>query len=376
MSMQTNPKPLYDETPILPAVKPKETEEEQSNYGAMAQGPITNIFAQITTRSLEPVINTITGRGSITRGSLTVFFEAYKDFRRNLRVSTHKLLDVCVLELTRQNDYKGTKPLNPVVNINIDDYMRKCDIPLTKPSRDKTRRIIAEDLETLYNASLDWTEREGNKKGKNFAQMRIIVAQMLSRGTVTVSFSQHLAKYLIHEAFIMQYPLALLKVDNRNEAAYMLGYKLALHHSIDNNNVKGTADIISVKALLEACQVIPSEEKVKEEGRHYDRLIIKPFEKALDSLEEVRFLSHWEYCNSKHEPLTETQLESMDYEMFSQCYICFDISNAPDQTPRLEANKKRRIRQAQRTGKNSADKKKISQLEERVAELEKTETKE
>jgi hypothetical protein len=345
----------------------------KDRYCPMLQGPGTNLLKQVTTRSIEPVINAITGQGTISKGSLTVFFEAFKDFRRSLRVSTHKLLDVCVLELTRQNDHKGTKPLNLIVNIDIDDYMKKCGIPLTKPSRDRTRRTIAEDLETLYNASLDWTEREGDKKGKNFAKMRIIVAQMFGRRNVAVSFSPHLAQYLTQEAYIMQYPLALFQVDNRNEAAYMLGYKLALHHSIDNNTAKGTADIISVKALLESCPAIPNEKEVREgkADRHFELRIIKPFEKALDSLVEVGLLSRWEYCNSKHEPLTKTQLESMDYEVFSKCYICFDLSNAPDQTPRLEANKKRRIRQAQRTGKNSADKKKISQLEERVAELEK-----
>lgn len=304
-----------------------------------------------------------------------MFFEAYKDFRRSLRVSTHKLLDVCILELTRQNDYKGTKPLNTVVNIDIDDYMRKCGIPLSKPSKDKTRRIIAEDLETLYNASLEWTEREGNKKGKIFAKMRIIVAQMFGKRNVAVSFSQHLARYLTQEAYIMQYPLALLKLDNRNEAAYILGRKLALHHSIDNNNAKGTADIISVKALLEACPAIPSYREVMESksDRHLELRIIKPFEKALDSLEEVNLLSFWEYCNSKHEPQTDTQLKSMGYEMFSNCYIHFGLANAPDQTPRLET---KRRRCTQRIAKNRADKKKISQLEKRVAELEKNKTRE
>lgn len=343
---------------IPPNVKGTIIPKQPQQFSPFLQGPPTNTLAQITTRSIKPVINAITGQGTISKDGLSIFFEIYKDFRRSLRVSTHKLLDVCILELTRQNDYKGTKTLNPVVNIDIDDYMEKCGIPLTKPSRDKTRRVIAEDLETLYNASLDWTEREeGNKKGKSFAKMRIIAAQILGRRNAVVSFSQHLAQYLTHDAYLMQYPLALLKVDNRNEAAYMLGYKLALHNSIDNNNAKGTADIISIKALLEACPAIPTYEEIakNEKDHHVESRIIKPFEKALDSLVEVGLLSQWEYCNAKHKPLTEAQLKSMDYQTFIKYFLHFDLLNAPDQTRRMKENQKK-LTQRKRIAKSRADK--------------------
>ena len=140
-----------------------------------------------------------------------------------------------------------------------------------------------------------------------------------------------MAKYLTN-AYIMHYPMELLKVDERNSNSYPLGRKLLLHQSMNNNKKKKTSDIISVKSLLEVCPDIPMYESVMNEGRQLDQRIRTPLEKALNSLDFIA----WEYCNSKGIPLTEKQLTSTDYKVFEKFYVKFDVLGFPTQTPEHE----------------------------------------
>lgn len=201
--------------------------------------------------------------------------------------------------------------------------MTLCGIPLTKSSKDKTRRRVKEDLETLFHMSLEWTESSG-KKTKDFAKMRICDKVAIVRGNINFNFSKDMARYLT-DAYIMQYPMELLKVDERNSNLYPLGRKLLLHYSINNNRKKGTSNIISVKALLEVCPDIPTYEKVMSEGRQLNQRIRIPLEKALDALKFI----NWEYSNSKGVPLTEEQILSTDYKTFEKLYIKFNVIGFP-----------------------------------------------
>lgn len=146
-----------------------------------------------------------------------------------------------------------------------------------------------------------------------------------------------MANYL-NQAYIMQYPLELLAISECNPNAYPIARKLALHHSIDNNHKKGTANIISVAKLLESAPEIPSIEVVRAGNQSWSDRIKDRLEKALDTISDI---IPWEYSNSKGVPLTEKQLAMADYEKFSKLYIKFDILGAPDPTERLEEKKKR-----------------------------------
>ena len=178
----------------------------------------------------------------------------------------------------------------------------------------------------------------------------------VSLGNIIFSFSLDMAKYLTN-AYLMQYPMELLKVDERNPNSYHIGKKLLLHNSIDNNKRKGTANILSVKSLLEVCPDIPTYEQVLATGRQLDQRIKAPFETALNSLSS--FIS-WEYCNSKGVPLTEEQLQATDYSTFEKLFIKFIVIGVPDQTARLEARaeeaKARADKKKRTTSKKTADK--------------------
>lgn len=300
------------------------------SYIAMLNGTATNQLTNINTIAIPPTIDIITGNATIEQGTLKVFIDKYSELK-GVRTSTLKLLDACTMYLTKQNTYRGNnEKINTNVVIPLEQYMTLCGIPLTKSSKDKTRRKVKEDLETLFHMSLEWTESSG-KKIKDFAKMRICDKIAIVRGNINFNFSKDMARYLT-DAYIMQYPMELLKVDERNSNLYPLGRKLLLHYSISNNRKKGTSNIISVKALLEVCPDIPTYENVMSEGRQLDQRIRTPLEKALDALKFI----NWEYSNSKGVPLTEEQVLSTDYKTFEKLYIKFNVIGFPIEIAKLE----------------------------------------
>ena len=340
---------------VAPSITPAGTAEPK-HFTAMLNGTATNQLTNISTHSNPPIVDAITGNATIKQGALKVFIDSYNELTGGLRTSTHKLLDACTIALTQQNNYRGKDDkLNPLVTIPLERFMELCGIPLTKPSKDKTRRKVKEDLETLYHISMEWTEASG-RNTKDFAKMRVCDRIALIRGNIIFSFSLDMAKYLTN-AYLMQYPMELLKVDERNPNSYHIGKKLLLHNSIDNNKRKGTANILSVKSLLEVCPDMPTYEQVLATGRQLDQRIKAPFETALNSLSS--FLN-WEYCNPKGVPLTEDQLQSTDYATFEKLLIKFAVIGVPDQTARLEARaeeaKARSDKKKRTTSKKTADK--------------------
>lgn len=301
-----------------------ETVPESGGFSPMLQGTGTNQFTQISTRRKFPNIDEITGLATLTSGTLTVFIEKYNSLTGGLRIFTHKLLDACTIALTAQNHYKGTGPMNTLVVIPLEDYMAKCGIPLTKASKDKTRRKVKEDLEALYNTSIEWTEPWSGQT-RDFAKMRICDMVAIKNSNIHINFSQVIAHYLTH-AYIMQYPLGLLRLDERNPSSYHLGKKILLHHSIANNRKKGAENVLSVRSLLENAPEIPSYEEIKAGDRMYSRRIIRAFEDSLDMLDGIL---RWEYCNAKGEPLTEDQLKKFNYPVFIECYVHFEVGRFP-----------------------------------------------
>ena len=68
---------------------------------------------------------------------------------------------------------------------------------------------------------------------------------------------------------------------------------------------RGTADIISVSALLDACGDIPDFDEVQKTDRgHWENRIKTPLETALDSCVRAGVLDGWEYCGAKKAKLS------------------------------------------------------------------------
>jgi hypothetical protein len=311
----------------------------------MLNGPGINKLMQISTKSRNLKVDSITNNATITDGNMTAIIQNFNELSGLIKVSTKKLLDICTIKLTSQNDYKNDKNLNTTIIVSLEEYMKICGVPFTKSSKDKMRIKIKEDLEFIYNLSLEWSEKFG-KQIRNFEKMRICDKVGIKNSNIIFNFTKELAVYLVN-SYITQYPIILLQIDERNPSVYNMGRKLLLHHSMDSNQSRGIANIISVESLLKNCSDIPTYEEVMAKDRAVERKVIKPFEKALDALQDKNIIE-WHYCNSKHVPLTNKQLNDFDYDTFIKSYIHFKVSNAPDPIPRLEAKKEIRKKQTKK----------------------------
>ena len=310
------------------------------NFVPLLNGTATNRLAVIG-RSAKPTRTNLLDEATIENGDLKVFIEKYSD-KKSLKVGTIKLLDLLAVELAKVNHFreKDTSKIQTTVTFSLDDYMGYLGIPNPENpnARKEARKKLKEGLDTIYSTSLEWEEKSG-KEVKSYAKMRIAEAHGIKRGIVSFTFTKSMASYL-NQAYIMQYPLDLLSISERNPNAYPIARKLALHHSIDNNHKKGTANIISIAKLLESAPEIPNIEAVRKVNGSWSERIRGLLEKALDALEGI---VSWEYSNSNSVPLTDKQLELSDYETFIKLFVKFDIKGAPDPTERLKKKKKEKI---------------------------------
>lgn len=309
------------------------------NFCPMLNGTATNKLATIGRKAKPTSIKTITDEATIEYGDFKVFIEKYSK-EKKLKVGVVKLLDILAIKFSKSNHYKAKNP-NRTVTFSLDEYMTYLGIKNIDNynNRRSASKRLKEALDTLYSISLEWEEKS---KGKviNYAKMRICEAQGIERGVASFTFSQNMAQYL-NQSYIMQFPIELLAISERNPNAYPIARKLALHHSIDNNRKKGTANIISVAKLLEVAPEIPNIEVVRAVNGSWSERIKVALEKALDAIEGV---VSWEYSNSKGIPLTDKQLELSDYETFIKLFVKFDIKGAPDQEEkkkRVTARKKK-----------------------------------
>ena len=312
----------------LPTVPETPEHEEAPIYRPMLHGPGLDSLAQISTRETpeqDKIIDTAVYTGPNYRFTMIEYSEILGN---GLRVSTQKLLDALVMDLTLKNN-RGSRPKTTTAIIDLEEYMRRCGKDINKSNKDKERRKIKEDLDALYRLSLEWKERTGNQAGgadkagsKNFVKMRICTTiGIIKNSQIVVNFTPEIAEYLTN-SYIMWYPANLLKTDDRNPCTYHIGRKLLIHHNNLNNQKGGTASIISVKALLDSTRDIPSEAEVS--GRHFYQCRIKPLLKALDALVEKEVLKKWELCNAKMKPLSKSQQDRKGYKATLDRYVFFE----------------------------------------------------
>ena len=309
---------------------------------AMCQGPLISMLSLMSARSLKPSINTDTGEVVITGVDFTLFMDKYSAFGTSVK----KTLAIATIYLTNQNRYKNRKAIKTDVSIPFNEYIRWRNIPETKPSIDKARRVLKEDLDTLFGSAVEWTERSGGEI-KDYDKTRLISRHYIKKGIIFIRFTPEFAEYLIN-AYVMKFAITLLQIDERNPNTYNIGYKLLLHYGMDNNRIRGTHDIISIKKLLEACPDIPTEKEVMSKDRATSRNITEPLFNALNILVDIGFLEEYELTKAKRTPLDTYDnmdgSETIPYKDIKNLYLIFKIKDFPDQTARIKAKKEKKQR--------------------------------
>ena len=339
--------------------------QQLSLFGAkfmpMLQGTLTSGLMPISTKGLTP--DKLRGGDAITKPKedYTIVIKGYDKLQGDLGVSAKKILDTATVALTQINSYAEDNPLliNPTVEIDLVEYARangyKVDRqPVETPeeaARQEARITEAlkelktklnRDLDYISNISQTFTEAKGKNKG-DYVMLRIISSHSIKRGKIRINFDADAARYL-SRSYIMQYPTALLMHDNRNPNSYAIGRKIGYHNSMDNNQIVGTSNTLSVTALLDAAPEIITYDALKAQGqRNWKEKIKSKLEKALDDNITVGLISRWEYSTRDHTPLTREQAAELTAEEYLSLYVDFTVIDAPDQSERLaaKAEKKR-----------------------------------
>lgn len=351
-----------------PVLSPTAESKTQESFFPMLHGKATDAIATMTGKALEE--NQLNSTYSVTSGEVKLILNAIdkKMTSGSLGVSTHKLLSTAISFFTAHNHTRGKRDLRALnVAIPLKEYALMCDYDVfehetetpeeaekealrAKRQLDNARRKINRDLDILFRASISWTEKVKGKE-RDYLDVRIIQSKGIRNGYIHLEFSSMLGEYLI-QLPLTQYPVTLLGLDERNNNAYVMGLKMAEHYSIDNNQIKGTAQLLKVKTLLELTS-LPSIEKMRNERRSWEERIKDPFENALDALSMCGLLEDWEYCHSKGVSMTDEEATTLLYEDWVETLVHFTLKDAPDHKERLESNAEAR----QTKGKKAAKKK-------------------
>ena len=311
--------------------------EQPKKYASMLQGNATMELERVVGEIATDDIDKITGVATISKGDVTIQL----DNIGKLDIGTQKLFNFLTIELTKNTDHSdGT------VTVPLIEYAEFCGVDASKKSSlDKHRSKAKKQLDNLYRISLSW--KEHGKKDGDFLDVRLLQAKgIIKNGLITVMYSDVMNKYL-HSSYMMQYPTALGKLDERNPIPYTLGIKLSHYYTMDNNVKRGTNNIIKVTTLLEYLEnLIPSYDVVMSGNRNITDRIIKPLVKALDVLQDAGVIK-WNFCHEKKQPLTDEEcaIVESDYQTFINSLIEFELIDAPDQTERIQANTDKAIEQ-------------------------------
>ena len=122
-----------------------------------------------------------------------------------------------------------------VIECSLDDHpeLASADIVLLGGGSDREQQIVCTRLQKIRRdlhdlASILWTgeETKGRNKG-DYKEMRIISSHSIRNGNIKINFDIDAAAYLTN-AYMMNYPTALLKIDNRKPNAYEIGRKIRI----------------------------------------------------------------------------------------------------------------------------------------------------
>lgn len=330
---------------LNPAIKPVETLGRNKDFSTIRQGTSTNTLTKM--RAVEGKnlkIDPVTGDATIKDGNFILTIAQYAQLT-DPRASTYQLLDALLIELTES----GSK--SPTVMLPLSEYMERRGLK----DRKETKAQVIEDIKLIGKSSISGEEKI-EKKTESYSLINIADSVEVKRnGDIVFTFGNAFYNMLLRYP-VMKYPRQLQTLNSRkNPNSYFFLRKIAVHKNM--NVGKKNEDIISVKTLMESSPYIPSYEEVMSGTRALSRKIIEPFERDMDALSET--LS-WHYCHSLDQPLTQEELDNMNYGIFSNLLVRITWKNYPDQTARLE-RKAERVQQSKQAKKKKTAKKKTTE---------------
>ena len=245
-------------------------------------------------------------------------------------------------ELTRINN-RGVETVRKSFDIRVKDFQKYFGYK----NYASTKKLLKKWIDILYSYSISHTDilHCGRKKLFLKKDTRILGSKSeIKNGLCNIEFTEHFAKYLVW-GYLIEFSQEYFKLPDTSAEIYR---KLCLYARI-NKNKKNNANqkdkyILSIKSILENVQSIPSySEVIKSNDRHTGIRIIKPFEDALNELEN-RELVEFEYCNQKGKVMTDEQLITKGTELkwgvFENLYIKYSLTKHKNEPEMLLESKK------------------------------------
>ena len=327
----------------------------ESPFVPMYNSTITNDFLKISKNILQPDLFGSTGTYTTPDGN-KILIERFSSLQSGLGTSADKILNTAQMELTQINYHKASNDfINNIVEIPLYEYAEKCGqhitprIMQTKEEQEKEnkradnalkdfKKQLRKDLAGIESYKESYTVTTGKNKGDFIDGQRLIYKYGISKGNIVIYFDQDAAAMIVRTGGIMQYPTCLLLHDNRNPNAYKIGYKIALHNSMDNNAAAGTNNTLSVKSLLAAAPEIPTYENLQERNaRNWKEKIKAILEKNLDEQIRVGLIKKWEYRDpATGKTYTPESAQPLTWPQYFRLMVDFIMVNEPDQTERRQ----------------------------------------
>ena len=348
---------------------PEKLSDREASFLPMLHGKATDQLARMAGTTIAQ--NKLNNTGIVESGEVKLVLDKFNELTGTLGVSTDKLLKTAIAQFTALN-HTGSNARNlscTAVTIPLNEYALRCGYDVivhetedpeeaqkeakrAKNALDNARKKINKDLAILFSSSLSWKEKVKGKPA-DYLDIRLLEAKGIRKGNICIKFTELFSEYLI-QLPETQYPVALLAVDERNPNAYSMGYKMTLHFNMDNNQIRGTAQRLKVKTLLEVTS-LPSINNASVKKYGWQERIKEPFENSLDALAKCGLVADWEYTHSKGIPLTDEEATNFgSFEEWEETLVQFTLADAPDHTARLA----RRAEEKKQAKKKTSKKKK------------------
>ena len=265
-----------------------------NNFNLILQGVPINSLMMIQNKNLQE--DRFTHTAETTVNGVTITIRNYN----NLKIDTtvFRFLDYLLVKMCKNLPYSRIEPVTDdklskwqVIKISIADYMKM----INATDRKNVKSQIENSLITLQNINLSWTEKLYKKKKTEYMlfNMDIVSAFKPIRGGYLIQFDLKFLRYLSSFSYVMPFDINLFKINlHKNPHSYFMARRLLLHHNM--NQKKSNSNVISVKSLLESLN-LPTYSEILNTTRQHTLRIRKPFERDMNHLKEISFLSNWSY---------------------------------------------------------------------------------
>lgn len=304
--------------------------EKSKVLSLMFDGKATQALARARTGgTFDPLSRTLK-----IKSGVNIFLP---DSALKIGVGTSKIFRYAVSEITKRNhqNAKGEK-LNLRFLIDVKEYARLNGVDINSEDAMKNfRRKLKENLETLKQCGLTWTEKIKGQP-QIYSGMNYIGKYELKSNSLMIEFTLTMAEYLTSLP-ILSYPHSLYGIDDREFNAFAIGEAMCIHYSQENNVIRGTEGKLRVETLL-TYSSFPTYEELKEHKWSWEEKVKEPLERALDILYQCGFLKDYSFCYEGGVEISDKEMRAGaidSYEKFISLIVKYELKDFPKHEKRI-----------------------------------------